>query len=79
MKAELIVENGRVYKHQPVVRFECVVAYRRVETWRSRLARFVKAHIIDADPWDDESHAATRYREGAKATSLTEAEVEALR
>lgn len=61
-KAEFIVEDERVYKSQPVFQFDCVVAYRRVETWRSRLARFIKAHIIDAGPWDDESHAATRYR-----------------
>ena len=41
-------------------------AARLVETLRSRLGRFVKAHIIDADPWDDESHAATRYREAGR-------------
>ena len=59
---QLVTENGRTYKSIPVVRFECTVAYRRVETLRSRWTRFVKAHIVDADPWDDESHAATRYR-----------------
>ena len=63
---ELVTENGRTYKHIPIMRVETPIAYRRVETLRSRLARFVRAHIIDADPWDDESHAETRYREGGK-------------
>ena len=62
----LIVDGDRTYKQIPVVRIECTVAYRRVETIRSRWQHFVKAHIINPHPEQDESHAATRYREAGR-------------
>ncbi|MFA5911826.1 MAG: hypothetical protein WC815_23850 [Vicinamibacterales bacterium] len=59
---QTIVIDGRTCRKAPVVRIECTVGFRYVETLRSRLARFVKAHVIDDEPERDESHAATRYR-----------------
>lgn len=30
---------------------------------RNAVRAWVKRHIVDADPYDDESHAATRYKD----------------
>ena len=63
MKAALQTIDGREYRTTVSHRIDIDVieVRRQVETFRSRLRRFVRAHIVDADPWDDESHAATRY------------------
>jgi len=71
---QTVTHDGREYHMVPLPMgtmqtggpYDVILAARLVETLRSRLGRFVREHIVDADPWDDESHAATRYEGGGR-------------
>jgi len=61
MKRETAMIDGRECRLIPVFTRDGVpLGHRFSETLRSRLSRFAKRHIIDDDPYVDESHSKGR-------------------